>query len=819
MTESDTTATINVAVTEQQQQPETSYTDIVQFIDHNGDIVKETDNEKRSFLSTISGREDFLKKGFDYSVISILGPQSSGKSTLLNLLFNTRFAVMEARTGRKQTTQGVWMGIGGETTGPETFLILDVEGTDGRERGEDEKAFERKTSLFSLALSSVLIINMWSHDVGRYNAANLSLLKTVFELNLQLFQKKRNHKILIFFIIRDQDNVTPLSELKRVLLEDIEKIWKELSKPSEFANSKETDYFDFDFTALPHKNYSPDQFKTQVDVLRQRFLDPNLNDFIPKKKYRNEDVPADGLYQYSFQVWETIKSNRDLDLPSQKEMLALYRCDEFLESSFNQFTSEIRPTRESIEKGRLVNNFGEQSKKILDEAIKRYDEPSSRYHPETVAKKRQVLNDRILTDLKYLFDKQIEKLYEKTIEFYNSLVQEAVKPIGGSGNSNGSTAIKRSGANNSTGGNSIVIIPQFNIWAEGTKKKSIEYFEQTAKQSVVPGSDWTFEEELEILNEKISKEISQLRENQLEKLSTQMKENTFQKLNPALLKITDQASDNMWDKIRAAYNDEAASYEKQYQARLVNDFLIPDNECDEYLAKFKEGVLDNLKSKISDRAEFIPMKMRKRFEEHFNMDDKKLPRKWRKQDDIAAIFQEARANAEKLIDLFSYLRIEQEDAKLSYFTLCANGEHEENTVDTIEQDKIIIPYKQCMTMCENFRHDTKNDYMQALNEQARLTSAGGIPGYVLVLLCVLGLNEFIAIITSPLLLLLVILLGGFGFVLFKLGLTGPFIDYSSQVLVHIINKIKDIVLHVENISHHNSNNNNNGSNSGKEKRD
>ncbi|KAF2078413.1 hypothetical protein CYY_000280 [Polysphondylium violaceum] len=815
MSESETNSTPEGVVVEPS---ENSYTDIVQFIDHAGEIVKETDNEKKSFLSTISKREDFLTKGFDYSVISILGPQSSGKSTLLNLLFNTRFAIMEARTGRKQTTQGVWMGIGGESTGPETFLILDVEGTDGRERGEDEKAFERKTSLFSLALSSVLIINMWSHDVGRYNAANLSLLKTVFELNLQLFQKKRNHKILIFFIIRDQDNVTPLSELRRVLLEDIEKIWKELSKPSEFANSRETDYFDFDFTALPHKNYSPDQFKTQVDILRQRFLDPSLNDFIPKKKYRNEDVPADGLYQYSFNVWETIKSNRDLDLPSQKEMLALYRCDEFLESSFNQFTSEIKSTRESIEKGRLVNNFGDSSKKILDDAIKRYDEPSSRYHPETVAKKRQVLNDRILTDLKYLFDKQIEKLYEKTIEFYNSLVQEAVKPVNGGKSS--SSSLKRSGATNQNGGN-IVIIPQFNIWAEGTKKKSIEYFEQTAKQSIVPGSDWTFVEELNVLDEKMTKEISQLRENQLEKLSSLMKENTFQKLNPILLKITDQASDNMWQKIRAAYNDEAATNEKEYQSRLTNDFAIGESECEEYLNKFKEGVLENLKSKISDRAEFIPMKMRKRFEEHFNMDDKKLPRKWKKQDDIATIFQEARLNAEKLIDLFSYLRIDEQDSKTSYFSLLPNGEHEENTnTNEIEQDKVIIAYKQCMTMCENFRHDTKNDYMQALSEQARLTSAGGIPGYVLVLLCVLGLNEFIAIITNPLLLLLVILLGGFGFVLFKLGLTGPFIDYSSQVLVHIINKIKDIVLHVENISHHAvSNNNSNSTNGNKEKRE
>ena len=66
---------------------------------------------------------------------------------------------------------------------------MDVEGTDGRERGEDQD-FERKSALFSLAIAEVLIVNMWEHMVGLYNGANMGLLKTVLEVNLELFQKK-----------------------------------------------------------------------------------------------------------------------------------------------------------------------------------------------------------------------------------------------------------------------------------------------------------------------------------------------------------------------------------------------------------------------------------------------------------------------------------------------------------------------------------------------------------------------------------------------------------------------------------------------------
>ena len=65
-------------------------------------------------------------------------------------------------------------------------LVMDVEGTDGRERGEDQD-FERKSALFSLASTEVLIVNLWEHQIGLYQGANMGLLKTVFEVNLGLF--------------------------------------------------------------------------------------------------------------------------------------------------------------------------------------------------------------------------------------------------------------------------------------------------------------------------------------------------------------------------------------------------------------------------------------------------------------------------------------------------------------------------------------------------------------------------------------------------------------------------------------------------------
>ena len=81
---------------------------------------------------------------------------------------------------------------GGAHKMAENILVMDVEGTDGRERGEDQD-FERKSALFALATSEVLIINIWEHQVGLYQGANMGLLKTVFEVNLQLFLKDKQY--------------------------------------------------------------------------------------------------------------------------------------------------------------------------------------------------------------------------------------------------------------------------------------------------------------------------------------------------------------------------------------------------------------------------------------------------------------------------------------------------------------------------------------------------------------------------------------------------------------------------------------------------
>ena len=95
-------------------------------------------------------------------------------------------------------------------------------------------------ALFSLAVSQILIVNTWMHDIGRFQGANYPLLRTVFEQNLRLFSHTRegdDKKTLLLFVIRDHTSFTPLEALAKAIREDIAKIWGQIAKPEQFEES------------------------------------------------------------------------------------------------------------------------------------------------------------------------------------------------------------------------------------------------------------------------------------------------------------------------------------------------------------------------------------------------------------------------------------------------------------------------------------------------------------------------------------------------------------------------------------------------------
>jgi hypothetical protein len=289
---------------------------------------------------------------------------------------------MSSNVGRSQTTKGIWAACHTESR----VLVIDCEGNDSKERGENRLKFENSSSLFCLALADVLIINMWTNvkfayliilqDVGRYTASNYGVLKIVFEMNLKLFQQECSKKILIF--LRDFDkNRNQKSKIQDLILNDVRNIWNDIKKPERFKNSEPSQFFKFEFICLPHKKYMEKEFDEEISVLRKR-LKLDSTEYIFDHILNEKNIPADGIKHYLIQIWNDILNEKELNIPSQKEMLSNYRCNEIKDKVLSDSEHSIKEITLSSAK-QNIEDFKEKCLNILQDIIKQYDKPASNY--------------------------------------------------------------------------------------------------------------------------------------------------------------------------------------------------------------------------------------------------------------------------------------------------------------------------------------------------------------------------------------------------------------------------------------------------------
>lgn len=64
-----------------------------------------------------------------------------------------------------------------------------------------------------------------------------------------------------------------------------------------------------------------------------------------------------------------MQTNKDLDLPTQQELLAQFRCDEIAGAALAEFNEQAKPQRKPIEAGKVVDGLGEMMRAWRSGAI------------------------------------------------------------------------------------------------------------------------------------------------------------------------------------------------------------------------------------------------------------------------------------------------------------------------------------------------------------------------------------------------------------------------------------------------------------------
>ncbi|KAM0244590.1 hypothetical protein ACHAQJ_010742 [Trichoderma viride] len=781
--------------------------------DHGCQVIdeeKEFNPNLNDYLQTTRVAE----AGFNYHLISVFGSQSTGKSTLLNNLFGTTFSVM-SETERRQTTKGIWLSKNKRETSSGTkmadnILVMDVEGTDGRERGEDQD-FERKSALFALATSEVLLINIWEHQVGLYQGANMGLLKTVFEVNMQLFLKDKNStpRSLLFFVIRDHLGVTPLSALQSTLVQDLTKIWSSISKPQGLEDARIEDYFDFGFAALPHKILQGDKFESEVANLGARFTtghrvgkgDDGSAEFeggILLPEYHRR-IPADGLSVYTEGIWDQIVNNKDLDLPTQQELLAQFRCDEISREVLVAFDLVLTPLEEkqteASKLGRpiVLPDLGVTASEARGKCFKAFEVQASRYHKGVYSRKKQELESNVDGRLKALYQGQIAAAHKAGVAAFSDAVSNKVK------------------AGQKAGGGY-----EFAEIVTNEKKKTTEIFKTEVDSLTIEGVDWTnFVSQYQLFEAELDEVSGKLRKDEIRRLATRVERWVKSRLGDAVgLEFNKLGSGrggsgapeegqkpptekDLWDRIWNAFTGIVSEAEGRFADR-AKSFDASDAEVEVGLWRLRRKSWTALREKIEEEVMEgnILLKLRENFEDKFRYDEAGVPRIWRPTDDIEGIYTKARESTLTLIPLLSKFKLlsSQSHPDLIEFVgaqpsgVEAGDEEDLAPIGGVDEEEGKSLEEEMTMMSENKRQDLVVRFKKTADGvyvEAKRSAIGGmtqVPWYFYVLLLVLGWNEIWMVLRNPLMFILLILLGGGTYTAWYLNLLGPMMQMGNAAV-------------------------------------
>ena len=681
-----------------------------------------------------------LEAGFGYDICAVLGSQSTGKSTLLNRLFGTNFDVMDDRA-RQQTTKGIWLCRGMDRN----VLVMDVEGTDGRERGEDQD-FERKSALFSLATAECVIVNMWENQVGLFQGANMGLLKTVLDVNLTLFQVGRaragapKEKTLLLFVIRDYIGTTPLANLESTIRADLQRIWASLTKPEALAGAELGDFFDVSFSALPHKVLQAKEFDEGIAQLQRRFIDRSDPQYVFQTEYHKR-IPIDGLPHYLESVWEQILQNKDLDLPTQQELLAQFRCDEIAAAAAAAFAAAMTALRSALDAGQVLATLGVDMASHRAEALAVFDKDASRYHRGVYARKRADLLLQLNAVLLPFFLAQLKNLHTKLASAFQQAMQEGTR-----------------GASY-----------DFGRLVEEHVAHALAAFDAETQRLVLPDTDWSVSEERMHLAEDLRAVARTLRADETQKLAVRLEKDIRRHLAEPIEAALSEPDAGMWDRVLGVWRDACDRAAALYRERAAHLNTTPDEDAATvgrlHMVAWR-ALLDRVQESTSETV--LASRLRAFFEDRFRYDASGVPRVWKPSDDMDDAFVQARDATLALIPLYATMQPETPPT--------VAGDEDTPSWDEARR---VLSERRCAELGRRFRRDADAAYVEA--KRGTVSSMTQVPWWMYVVLIVLGWNEAMAVLHSPVYFTLLCMVLASAYVVWRMNLAGPMLTVTTHM--------------------------------------
>jgi len=700
-------------------------------------------------LFNAAGVEDFVQAsgvaaaGGAYQMVAIMGPQSSGKSTLLNNLFGTGFREMNAEEGRSQTTQGIWVSRSHKLEA--CTLVLDLEGSDGRERGEDDTAFERQAALFAMAVADVLLVNIWCHDIGREAGAGKPLMKTILQVHLKLLQDegKRTHLV---FVIRDKSKKTPLSSLQAVLKEDLQKMWDSVPKPPHMVDRALDDFFQVMYVALSSYEEREEEFKAEVVMLRQRF-DPDHEDSFVKPESK---LPGSALAMSAERLWEVVHSHKDLNLPAHKVMVANIRCKEIMTDRLAALQKDQAwEALASQAEQALQPDFGSVLAGLMSSCVAGYDE-EAQYFDVNVRKERRSdllealhgIGAPLLAAQQRLLGRSVTKTLQESLAAADS------------GNFSESAAAALADAEAAIAASAA----ELHVDVDG-----IAVFAAEEAQSA------------EQLKEDAAALVEEERARQVGAAGAAVGAKAAAAMGQVAAGLLEDMPDDLWPALRDALRAERQSALAQLGAKLKG-YAPRDGEIPGIVEALAQKLRQDVEHKAREAASRAVNLLKEKFNTNFNFDANGIPRVWGARDNIPKITGDARAASALCLAQLAVLRldagvedaaapveaallehlVEGDAAKPAGSTSGASNSLALSAWAGVPEAAVMLAPPECRRIWRQFRAETDFVVSNASNtQQAHQMASNRMPPlWAILAIAFFGFDEFLGILYNPIYMML-----------------------------------------------------------------
>ena len=586
-----------------------------------------------------------------------------------------------------------------------------------------------------------------------------------------LTRHRSNPRSLLFFVIRDHLGTTPLANLRNTLIQDLSRIWSGLNKPPGLEKSKIDDYFDFAFAALPHKILQPDRFVSEVEKLGTRFREGFRDSrrdvfkgdqesdgiFLPEYHRR---IPADGFSIYAQQVWDQIVSNKDLDLPTQQELMAQFRCDEISREVLEGFDEAIIPFENKQAEGarlgqpEVLGGLGAAMRTARMKTVKAFETEASRYHKGVYARKKGELENKIDGRLKALFQGQLSAAHKSGVRDFSDAVSAAVK------------AGQKKGASY-----------DFAEIVDREKKNAFSKYDKEARGVLIEGLSWSnYKQEMSLYQKDLNEVSGRLRREEMRRLATRVERWVRSRLGESVglefnalgsgrggsgaPETGERGSETeIWDRIWSVFIKTVQEAERRFTDR-AKSFDASSGEVDVGLWRLRRKSWGVLRAKIDEEMMEgnLLLKLRENFEDKFRYDEAGVPRIWRPTDDIEGIYTKARESTLTLIPLLSRFQSSHTSTPPPLDDWIGNAPSEASPADeedlapiggvdeeegkSLEEEMLILSDAKRQDVTTRFKKTADGVYVEA--KRSAIGGMTQVPLYFYGLLLALGWNEIVA---------------------------------------------------------------------------